>query len=89
MLVAAVIFASAIGSERINFFALSTEQRAILFDIRLPRVLLAAGVGASLAAAGAALQAMLRNPLAEPGALLRVRRSARRPDAHPGLTPVA
>ena len=66
MLVAALVFASAIGSERLNFFALSPEQRSILFDIRLPRVLLAAGVGASLAAAGAALQAMLRNPLAEP-----------------------
>ena len=45
---------------------LSVEQLAILFEIRLPRVLLAAAVGASLAAAGAAYQALLRNPLAEP-----------------------
>lgn len=54
------------GSERLSFFELTAEQRLILFDIRLPRVLLAACVGASLAAAGASLQALLRNPLAEP-----------------------
>src|SRR5438132_11815474 len=45
---------------------LSTEERAILFDIRLPRILLAGAVGICLAAAGAAYQALLRNPLAEP-----------------------
>jgi iron complex transport system permease protein len=45
---------------------LTADQTAILFDIRLPRVLLAAAVGASLAAAGASYQALLRNPLAEP-----------------------
>lgn len=41
--------------------------RNILFDIRLPRVLFAALAGATLAVAGAAMQAMFRNPLAEPG----------------------
>jgi iron complex transport system permease protein len=45
---------------------LSENQQTILFDIRLPRILLAAAVGASLAAAGASYQALLRNPLAEP-----------------------
>lgn len=45
---------------------LTPEQQSILFDLRLPRVLLAASVGASLAAAGAGYQALLRNPLAEP-----------------------
>ena len=39
----------------------------ILFDIRLPRSLLALLVGATLGLAGAALQGLLRNPLAEPG----------------------
>jgi iron complex transport system permease protein len=39
---------------------------AILFGLRLPRAILAALVGAALAAAGTALQALLRNPLAEP-----------------------
>lgn len=47
-------------------FALNEQQASILFDIRLPRVFLAACVGASLAVAGAGLQSMLRNPLAEP-----------------------
>ena len=35
-------------------------------DIRLPRTLLAASIGATLGLAGAALQGLLRNPLAEP-----------------------
>jgi len=39
---------------------------AILFDIRLPRVLLASLVGAALALAGAVFQSLLRNPLADP-----------------------
>jgi iron complex transport system permease protein len=38
----------------------------IFFGVRLPRVILAAIVGAALAAAGATLQAILRNPLADP-----------------------
>ncbi|HZI88477.1 MAG TPA: iron ABC transporter permease [Pyrinomonadaceae bacterium] len=45
---------------------LTPDQYAILLQIRLPRILLAAAVGASLAAAGASYQALLRNPLAEP-----------------------
>ena len=45
---------------------LTEQQRSILYDIRLPRILLGACVGASLAVAGAGLQALLRNPLAEP-----------------------
>ncbi|HEY7269425.1 MAG TPA: iron ABC transporter permease [Dehalococcoidia bacterium] len=39
---------------------------AIVWDIRLPRVLLAAIVGASLAFSGATYQAVFRNPLADP-----------------------
>ena len=38
----------------------------ILWEVRLPRLLLAFLVGASLAAVGVALQALLRNPLADP-----------------------
>jgi iron complex transport system permease protein len=45
---------------------LTTDQFDILFQIRLPRILLAAAVGGSLATAGASYQALLRNPLAEP-----------------------
>jgi iron complex transport system permease protein len=40
--------------------------RTILLDLRLPRVVLAAQVGAGLAVSGAVFQALLRNPLAEP-----------------------
>ena len=39
---------------------------AIVRDLRLPRVLLAAAVGAGLAMSGGALQGTMRNPLAEP-----------------------
>ena len=38
----------------------------ILFQLRLPRVLLAAVVGAALATAGALFQALFRNPMADP-----------------------
>lgn len=41
--------------------------RNVLIDIRLPRVLFALVAGAALAIAGAAMQALFRNPLAEPG----------------------
>ncbi|KXX65232.1 FecCD family ABC transporter permease [Marichromatium gracile] len=47
----------------------STEQQLIVQQIRLPRVVLAWLVGAALGATGAALQGLLRNPLAEPGLL--------------------
>ena len=43
------------------------QQDAIVWVIRLPRVLLGALVGGGLAVAGAALQGLFRNPLADPG----------------------
>ncbi|GAB6992246.1 FecCD family ABC transporter permease [Paenibacillus pini] len=39
----------------------------ILWDIRIPRVLLAVIIGANLAISGALLQAVMHNPLADPG----------------------
>jgi len=45
------------------------RHQAIVQEIRLPRVVLAVLVGMSLGVAGAALQGLLRNPLAEPGLL--------------------
>jgi iron complex transport system permease protein len=66
LLLASLVLAILLGSEKLSFFDLNEAQSAILFDIRIPRVLLGATVGASLAVAGAALQALLRNPLAEP-----------------------
>lgn len=41
----------------------------VLFDIRAPRVILAVFVGATLAVSGAVLQALFRNPLAEPAVI--------------------
>lgn len=46
---------------------LSARDEAILSVLRLPRIVLAAAVGATLSVAGAALQAVFRNPLADPG----------------------
>jgi iron complex transport system permease protein len=66
LLFTTLLLAIYFGSERLAFFELNEAQKAILFDIRLPRVLLGATVGASLAVAGASLQSLLRNPLAEP-----------------------
>src|SRR5690625_5128215 len=42
-------------------------QKAILLNIRLPRVVLAILTGAALAVSGAAMQGLFRNPLADPG----------------------
>jgi iron complex transport system permease protein len=44
----------------------SPTATAVILEIRLPRTLLAALVGASLGAAGSGFQAVLRNPLADP-----------------------
>ena len=59
LLVAAVAFGLALGS-------VESPSRDILLEIRLPRVVLAALVGAGLATAGVLLQALLQNPLADP-----------------------
>lgn len=48
---------------------LTVSHQRILWDIRLPRVLFAGLIGASLGFAGALTQALFRNPLAEPGLL--------------------
>lgn len=66
LLAASLLVGASLGAEKLSIFSLSETESAILFDIRLPRVLLGACVGASLAVAGAGLQALLRNPLAEP-----------------------
>lgn len=45
---------------------LSAQDSSIILDLRLPRVISGALVGAALALSGAVLQALLRNPLADP-----------------------
>lgn len=47
--------------------AVSDRAGAVIWSIRLPRILVAMLVGAALATVGAVMQAILRNSLAEPG----------------------
>jgi iron complex transport system permease protein len=62
---------AAILAERVLHFDLgieySQQQDLVLWNIRLPRVLMGAMSGAGLAVAGATLQGIFRNPLADPG----------------------
>ena len=57
-----------LGYRNLDFDELwnNDATRTAFFSLRLPRVVLGAIVGASLGTVGAALQAMFRNPLAEP-----------------------
>jgi iron complex transport system permease protein len=48
-------------------WAYEARQALVLTAIRLPRVLLAIGVGGGLAVSGAVMQGLFRNPLADPG----------------------
>ena len=53
----------------LGLFGGNDANAIIVQEIRLPRTALAVLIGAGLGAAGAALQALLRNPLAEPGVI--------------------
>src|SRR5687768_6377289 len=64
LLLLAVTIAVAFGSTRIDWN--DETARTIVMRIRLPRVLLAAVIGATLAVAGLTFQTLLRNPLADP-----------------------
>jgi iron complex transport system permease protein len=71
VLVLSLAAATAVGPVGIDWRralapGVSTPDAVIVFGARLPRVLLAAIVGGALATAGTALQALLRNPLADP-----------------------
>ncbi len=75
-LLAALVLASTVGAVRVgaaDWASLLQAERSgaaqVLWELRLPRALLAAGVGASLALAGALTQGLFRNPLADPGLL--------------------
>lgn len=46
--------------------ALSAAQHSVLFNLRLPRLVAAIGIGGGLAISGCSFQAVLRNPLADP-----------------------
>jgi cobalamin transport system permease protein len=77
LIVVMIVAATAIGSEHVSLDAIikivtgraadvTPEERVIFAEIRLPRILMAVVVGAALSVAGAAYQALLRNPLADP-----------------------
>lgn len=67
---ASMVLSVAFGATTIDLIGAVTGDspldRAILLRERLPRTIIGASVGASLAAAGMAFQAVLRNPLADP-----------------------
>ncbi|HTU60851.1 MAG TPA: iron ABC transporter permease, partial [Polyangiales bacterium] len=73
VLVAALMAASLlVGKITLSWNVLSQQDsitRIIFLELRLPRALLGALIGAALGLAGAAMQSYLRNPLAEPGTL--------------------
>lgn len=77
-LVAAMFAATSVGAVSVSPAAVieallsgvdAGSPGAILVSLRLPRVVLAAVVGATLGCAGAAMQALFRNPLVDPGLL--------------------
>ncbi|WP_354080081.1 iron ABC transporter permease [Constrictibacter sp. MBR-5] len=76
LLAATILLSAAVGPAGFGFdvlrplFAGDTAADAnalILWEIRLPRTLLGVMVGGSLAIAGALMQGLFRNPLADPG----------------------
>lgn len=66
MLISASIGAVQIPMLDILTGSLEELEQSVLLNIRVPRVLLAAVVGASLGVSGAAMQGLFRNPLADP-----------------------
>ncbi|MEP9389142.1 iron ABC transporter permease [Mesorhizobium sp. KR9-304] len=81
LLVATVLFSLASGASNASALALvrgwllatssadpiSIRDGIIVYDIRLPRVIMGVLIGAALAVSGAVLQGLFRNPLADPG----------------------
>ncbi|MFH1902681.1 MAG: iron ABC transporter permease [Candidatus Omnitrophota bacterium] len=74
LLLAAGLFSLSVGSSGVGFRdvfstfggGMGAVERSIIFDIRLPRILMGFAVGGSLSLAGVILQGMFRNPLVEP-----------------------
>ncbi|MER7947146.1 iron ABC transporter permease [Streptomyces sp. NPDC096079] len=63
------VLASALHRTGLGGHALDRTAESVLWNIRLPRVVLAILVGASLGCAGALMQGVFGNPLAEPGVI--------------------
>nr|WP_307873232.1 iron chelate uptake ABC transporter family permease subunit [Actinoplanes ovalisporus] len=77
VLFVALALSIAIGSRTIDLSTVwrvlwhpdGSAESAIVHDLRFPRTVLGLGVGAALGLAGTVMQALTRNPLAEPGLL--------------------
>lgn len=72
IIAACLLGSTPLGPDRViaAFFGLADAgDTLVIWQIRLPRALAAFVVGAALGASGAALQGLLRNPLADPGVL--------------------
>ena len=67
-LIIAFLIGLYVGYQPLSLTALKTDPiaRAVFLRLRLPRVIMAGLIGASLSMVGAALQALFRNPLADP-----------------------
>jgi iron complex transport system permease protein len=68
LLAVVMLGALTVGAQSISLKEILSDPTAhtLFFRLRLPRVLMGALIGASLALVGAALQALFRNPLADP-----------------------
>ena len=72
LFIACLLGSTPIGIDRVVAALLgggTPGDQLVVVQIRLPRAMTAFAVGAALGASGAALQGLLRNPLAEPGVL--------------------
>jgi iron complex transport system permease protein len=69
-LLGAIVLGASFGTDPVSLSRAlhdpTSIDHVVVFDVRLPRVLLGALAGAGLSIVGVALQALLRNPLAEP-----------------------
>jgi len=63
---AVLLLSLSLGQQTINPFQLDPLQMKIVLELRLPRIVVALLMGGSLGVAGAILQGVFRNPLADP-----------------------
>lgn len=61
------IIGSQLGIVSLDHLAFTPEQKAVLWYIRMPRMLVGMLVGAALGTTGAVMQGLFSNPLADPG----------------------
>lgn len=61
-----LLLSLSLGQQTVNLFHLDPLQLKIVLELRLPRIVVALLMGASLGVAGAILQGVFRNPLADP-----------------------